>query len=134
MKHKLSASYSYLYFVKIAGSEKVLKTGLLNEQKRLQDQIIQNNQLFSLAKYLGALSKKEPSASYHDSKLSKALHGVLQNEEKDVQVAFLGHIYPVEQNYEETLLTLQYMDRLRGLEQTYKKVIFDGPMPEQVQA
>ena len=35
MKHKLSASYSYLYFVKIAGSEKVLKTGLMNEQKRL---------------------------------------------------------------------------------------------------
>lgn len=43
MKHKLSASYSYLYFVKVAGSEKLIKNGLQNEQKRLQDQIIQNN-------------------------------------------------------------------------------------------
>ncbi|CDW90581.1 UNKNOWN [Stylonychia lemnae] len=133
LKHRMSAQMSYLYFVKIAGSEKILK-GQQVEQQRIQEQIIANNTLFALSKYLGGLTKKDNNASYHESKLTKALHGVLQNDEKECQVVFLGHIYPVEQNYEETLLTLQYMDRLKGLDQAYQKVIFDGPMPEQVQA
>lgn len=62
------------------------------------------------------------------------MHGVLQNDEKPAHVVFMSHIYPVEQNYEESLLTLQFMDRLKAYDQVYKKVIFDGPMPEQVQA
>lgn len=37
-----------------------------------------------MSKYLGGLAKKELSVSYHESKLTKALHGVLQNDEKDV--------------------------------------------------
>jgi hypothetical protein len=45
-------------------------------------------------------------------------------------VSFLAHIYPVEQNYEETLLTLQYLDRLKAYDCNYRKVIFEGPMPE----
>eukprot|EP00347_Sterkiella_histriomuscorum_P016482 403353010 len=120
MKHKMSAQLSHLYFVKIAGSEKVLKGQTTNEQKRVQEQIIANNSLFSLSKYLSGLAKNDQNVSYHESRLTKSLHGILQNDEKN--------------NYEETLLTLQYMDRLKGYDQQYKKVLFDGPMPEQIQA
>jgi hypothetical protein len=62
----------------------------------VQEQIISNNSLFSLAKYIGGLAKKDNKVSYHESKLTKALHGVLQNEEKDCEVVVLTHVYPVE--------------------------------------
>lgn len=119
--------------MKLAGSEKVFK-GQQQEQQRIQEQIISNNSLFSLAKYIGGLTKKDTKVSFHESKLTKALHGILQNEEKPCQVSFITHIYPVEQNYEECLLSLQYMDRLKAYDANYTKVVFDGPMPEQVQA
>lgn len=90
--------------------------------------------MFSLSKYLGSLAKGEKSIAFNESKLAKALHGIVDNHEKTCSVVFLAHLYPVEQNYEESVLTLQYLDRLKAYDANYRKVIFDGPIPEQVEA
>jgi len=39
-----------------------------------------------LAKYIGGLAKNDKSVSYHESKITEVLHGVLSGAEKVAQV------------------------------------------------
>ena len=49
-------------------------------------------------------------------------------------IVLVTHVYPVEQNFEESVLSLQFTDRLRALDVEYEKQLTLGPTPEALKA
>lgn len=41
------------------------------------------------------------------------LAGILTNKDKPTSVSFLAHVSPIEKNFEETILTLQYQEMIK---------------------
>ena len=52
------------------------------EQKRVQDEVLNYNSMISLTKYISALHKNDKGV-YHDAKLTKLLHGILASEHRE---------------------------------------------------
>lgn len=62
------------------------------------------------------------------------LAGMLTNKEKHPKVAFFAQINPLEKNYEETLLTLSYMDKIKNSLVMESKHKTEGPFIEHIGA
>ena len=104
-----------LYFVDLAGSEKIA-----NEQQNFSFSSGVAFDLKNLQKILMSISQIDESVTYvpyKESKLSICLRNILKSGK---QINILSHIIPVVAAYEDTLLTLQYIERCNG--QTTKEV------------
>ncbi|CAD8213232.1 unnamed protein product [Paramecium octaurelia] len=93
-------------FVDLAGPERQAKD--LSEPYKYQEAIWASQQFQVLAKCLNAFSKGKIQ-SLEDSKLTQQLRFDL-----GTQVSLIGTIYPTNSNYDETLSTLQFIDRTRN--------------------
>jgi hypothetical protein len=59
------------------------------------------------------LAKNDTPIPKIDTALTNLLAGPLSNKEKQCSVAWLAHITPLEKNFEETINTLSYLDKIK---------------------
>lgn len=69
-------------------------------------------QFDSLLDYISDLAKQEVARPEIGTKLANMVAGILTTKEKPAVVAFIAHINTLQKNYEETLNTLQYQQRI----------------------
>ncbi|CAD8121520.1 unnamed protein product [Paramecium sonneborni] len=100
-------------FLDLAGPERQTKD--LSEPQKYQEAIWATQQLQVLGKCLNSFSKGKIQ-SLEDSKLTQQLGFNL-----NTQTILIGTIYPTNSNYDETLSTLQYIDRTRNAIQFPRK-------------
>ncbi|CAK66183.1 unnamed protein product (macronuclear) [Paramecium tetraurelia] len=93
-------------FVDLAGPERQAKE--ISEPYKYQEAIWASQQFQVLAKCLNAFSKGKIQ-SLEDSKLTQQLRFDLST-----QVTLIGTVYPTNTNYDQTLSTLQFIDRTRN--------------------
>ena len=110
-----------IYCVDLAGSEWNSKN--VSESQRIQESIIINNSFNTLSRIVNLLrarkaaeEKNEPppkvQLSYHDSKLTRILQNALTLE---YSLAVFATVYPTDVNFNESISTLRFMDRIRGI-------------------
>ena len=121
VNYKNGSKTSRFIVVDLAGSERTHKN--TNENQKLQEQIVVNNSFSSLARVIGIIKRDKDRASvndlaYHDSKLTQVLSNQLNSKSS---IAFLVNVYPIDNNYEETLLSLQYVERFVTFEKVASK-------------
>jgi kinesin family protein 4/21/27 len=92
-------------FIDLAGSERLKKTGATGE--RFKESISINSGLLALSKVIMSLSENNPKTyiSYRDSKLTRMLKDSLNGNSITLIIACISTL---EDNYEETLNTLNY--------------------------
>ena len=121
-------------FIDWAGSEWNSKN--VTESEGIQESIIINNSFNTLSKIaniIRAKSKNEiikgsKELSYNDSKLTKILQSVLVPEFK---LSVFGTLNPTEENFNEAVSTLRFMDKIRGIHTpASNKVLFSPSLAE----
>ncbi|CAK62757.1 unnamed protein product (macronuclear) [Paramecium tetraurelia] len=108
-------SNTKLQFVDLAGSERVAKN--ITEGEKFQEAILITASHQVLNRCLNSFNQN-PSKILpkKESKLTSAL--IIEN---NTQVFLIGAINPSQSNYEECLLTLQYLDRTKNIQVSIKK-------------
>jgi hypothetical protein len=111
---------SKLNLVDLAGSERQGKTQASGQQ--LKEGAAINKSLSALGNVINALSKagskKDRHIPYRDSKLTRLLQESLGGNSRTVMIATIS---PAQDNYEETLSTLQYASRAKKIENKAKR-------------
>ena len=111
---------SKLNLVDLAGSERQGKTQASGQQ--LKEGAAINKSLSALGNVINALSKagnkKGRHIPYRDSKLTRLLQESLGGNSRTVMIATIS---PAQDNYEETLSTLQYASRAKKIENKAKR-------------
>ncbi len=114
---KNSETVAKITFLVLAGSEKVMNAA--SEKQRLQESIIINNSFITLTKILGRIWQEklgdEPEdgqKAFFDSKLTRVLQPVLTPQ---TEISVICFIYPLENNYQDTLNTVRLPDRIKGI-------------------
>eukprot|EP00945_MAST-04E_sp_MAST-4E-sp1_P005007 g5007.t1 len=103
---------SKLNLVDLAGSERAGKTGAAGD--RLKEAGAINMSLSALGNVINALAKGGKSfVPYRDSKLTRLLQESLGGNARTVMIAALS---PADDNYDETLGTLQYASRAKKIQ------------------
>ncbi|XP_046401974.1 kinesin-like protein KIF3A [Ischnura elegans] len=101
-----------LHLVDLAGSERQSKTGASGQRLKEASQI--NLSLSTLGNVISALvDGKSTHVPYRNSKLTRLLQDSLGGNSKTVMVANVG---PAEYNYDETVSTLRYAMRAKGIQ------------------
>ncbi|XP_021742323.1 kinesin-like protein KIN-14U [Chenopodium quinoa] len=102
---------SKLWMVDLGGSERLLKTGAtgltLDEGRAI------NLSLSALGDVIASLRRKRTHVPYRNSKLTQILRDSLGNESK---VLMIVHISPVEEDLGETICSMSFAKRARGIE------------------
>jgi hypothetical protein len=107
------------YFIDLAGSE--WNTKNVSESQRIQEAIIINNTFNTISRIVNLLkakkgdnneSTKNVQVSYHDSKLTRILQHAFTSE---YRLTIFGTIYPADINFNESINTLRFMDRIKGI-------------------
>lgn len=104
---------SKFHLVDLAGSERVKRTKA--EGERLQEGIKINEGLLALGNVISALADENTRSGhikYRDSKLTRILQGSLGGNSHTLMIACVS---PADSNFEETLNTLRYADRVRKI-------------------
>ncbi|CAD8122513.1 unnamed protein product [Paramecium sonneborni] len=101
-------SNTKVQFVDLAGSERVAKN--ITEGEKYQEAIMITSSHQVLNRCLNQFNQKKV-VQKRESKLTQAL--IIEN---NTQVILIGTINPSQSNYEECLLTLQYMDRTKNVQ------------------
>ena len=109
---------SKLNLVDLAGSERAGKTGAKGAQLKEAGAI--NLSLSALGNVINALAKsrKGQHIPYRDSKLTRLLQESLGGNARTVMIATLS---PADDNYDESLSTLQYASRAKKIQNKAKK-------------
>mgnify|MGYP006093823933 CR=1 FL=1 len=109
---------SKLNLVDLAGSERAGKTGAQGQQLKEAGAI--NLSLSALGNVINSLakSKKGHHIPYRDSKLTRLLQESLGGNARTVMIATLS---PADDNYDESLSTLQYASRAKKIQNKAKK-------------
>ena len=113
---KKSEKISVINLVDLAGSERLGSTGATGD--RLKEGCNINKSLLALGNVINALADKDTSKKkeilppYRDSVLTRILQNALGGNSKTVMICALS---PSNSNYEETLSTLRYADRVKKI-------------------
>lgn len=99
-----------LNLVDLAGSERQSKTGA--EGEVLEQAIHINQSLATLGNVVSALVLGKKHVPFRDSKLTKMLQDSLGGNSKTIMIANIG---PADMNYEETVSTLRYANRVKQI-------------------
>lgn len=105
--------------VDLAGSERASKTGASGD--RLKEGAAINKSLSALGNVITMLtdrSKKKQHVPYRDSKLTRLLQESLGGNSLTVMIAAIS---PADDNYDETLTTLQYATRAKAIKNATKR-------------
>ncbi|CAK61737.1 unnamed protein product (macronuclear) [Paramecium tetraurelia] len=102
-----------IQFVDLAGSERVAKN--ITEGEKYQEAIMVTSSHQVLNKCLNLFNQNKVIPK-RESKLTSAL--IIDN---NTQVILIGTINPSQSNYEECLLTLQYLDRTKNVQVQIRK-------------
>lgn len=102
---------SKLWMVDLGGSERILKTRASGQTMEEAKAI--NLSLSALGDVISALQKKQPHIPYRNSKLTQILRDSLGNDSK---VVMLLHISPKEDDLAETVCSLNFGTRVRGIQ------------------
>lgn len=120
---KNSGENAKITFIDLAGSERVASTG--NQGIRLNEGSHINKSLLSLGRVITQLTEGG-HVSYRDSKLTRLLKDSLGGNTRTILIVCLS---PVLGHLDETLQSLQYGVRARGIKQTFVANI-DPVMPK----
>jgi hypothetical protein len=113
---------SKINLVDLAGSERASKTGATGE--RLKEGAAINKSLSALGNVINMLAdhksnvKKQQHVPYRDSKLTRLLQESLGG---NALTCMIAAISPADDNYEESLSTLQYANRAKSIKNVTKK-------------
>eukprot|EP00164_Ancoracysta_twista_P001208 GFYU01001583.1.p1 GENE.GFYU01001583.1~~GFYU01001583.1.p1 ORF type:complete len:374 (-),score=82.77 GFYU01001583.1:118-1239(-) len=100
-----------LSFVRMAGSERQCKTGV--PERRLQEAVKIGLSLSAMGNVICALtSGKTKHIPYRDSKITRLLKDSLGGTAKTLMIT---NIIPADRNYDETLSSLRYGNRCKGI-------------------
>lgn len=106
---------SKLWMVDLGGSERLLKTGAtgltLDEGRAI------NLSLSALGDVIASLRRRRNHVPYRNSKLTQILRDSLGNESK---VLMLVHISPVEEDLGETICSMSFAKRARGIDSNHE--------------
>ena len=103
---------SKFHLVDLAGSERAKRTGA--EGERLREGININRGLLALGNVISALTEeKRGHVPYRDSKITRLLQDSLGGNSFTVMIACVS---PADSNMEETVNTLRYAQRARGIQ------------------
>lgn len=111
---------SKLWLVDLAGSERIAKTEVQGERLKETQNI--NKSLSALGDVISALATKSPHIPFRNSKLTHLLQDSLGGDSKTLM--FL-QISPNENDVNETLCSLNFASRVRGIELGPAKKQFD---------
>ncbi|KAL2942394.1 Kinesin-like protein KIN-14U [Bienertia sinuspersici] len=106
---------SKLWMVDLGGSERLLKTGAtgltLDEGRAI------NLSLSALGDVIASLRRKRTHVPYRNSKLTQILRDSLGNESR---VLMIVHISPAEEDLGETICSMSFAKRARGIEPNHE--------------
>jgi kinesin family protein C2/C3 len=102
-----------LNLIDLAGSERVAKSGALDDAKRLKEATSINQSLSALGDVIQALGAKQKHIPYRNSKLTHLLQDSLGGAAKTLM---LVQISPVEKNVPESMCTLNFAQRVKAVE------------------
>ncbi|XP_073117546.1 kinesin-like protein KIN-14J isoform X2 [Elaeis guineensis] len=102
---------SHMWLVDLAGSERVAKTEV--EGERLKESQFINKSLSALGDVISALASKNPHIPYRNSKLTHLLQSSLGG---DCKTLMFAQISPSSADLGETLCSLNFASRVRGVE------------------
>lgn len=102
-----------LNLIDLAGSERVAKSGALDDEDRLREATNINKSLSSLGDVIHALGAKQKHIPYRNSKLTHLLQDSLGGAAKTLMVV---QISPVLKNVSESVCSLQFATRVRAVE------------------
>uniref|UniRef100_A0A1D1YB82 Kinesin-like protein n=1 Tax=Anthurium amnicola TaxID=1678845 RepID=A0A1D1YB82_9ARAE len=105
-------SRSHLWLVDLAGSERVGKIEV--EGERLKESQFINKSLSALGDVIAALASKNPHIPYRNSKLTHLLQSSLGG---DCKTLMFVQISPCSADVGETICSLNFATRVRGIEQ-----------------
>ena len=101
LKHQNTLNCSYFFFLRLFASD---KEGQLRFHK---------DQFASLSAFFHEIAKNDQPIPKIECALTNLLAGPLSNKEKQCSVAWLAHITPLEKNFDETVNTLTYLDKIK---------------------
>ncbi|GLE01271.1 hypothetical protein PINS_up010101 [Pythium insidiosum] len=115
---KETAMSAKINLVDLAGSERASKTGATGD--RLKEGAAINKSLSALGNVITMLadSKRKAHVPYRDSKLTRLLQESLGGNSLTVMVAAIS---PADDNYDESLGTLQYANRAKAIKNATRK-------------
>ncbi|CAE7774929.1 Kif17 [Symbiodinium sp. KB8] len=109
-KRKTTTLNAKLNLVDLAGSERQSKTGA--EGAQLREGAAINKSLSVLGNVINALAEGKKHVPYRDSKLTRLLQNSLGGNSRTVMIAAIS---PADDNYDETLTTLNYANRAKNI-------------------